>query len=52
MGYNDLTAPFEGANSEWNDEEVNINTEEGNYNDLTINTQTGVPTGNEWNTEM
>ena len=42
MGYNDLTAPFEGLNDEWNNEEVNINTEEDEYNDRTKNTQ-GTP---------
>ena len=52
MAYNDLTAPFEGANDEWNNLEISINTEEDVYNTLTINTQVPTPEGDEWNTEM
>lgn len=48
MGYNDLTDPFEGLNTAWNDEEVNINTEEDIYNDMTKTTQ-GTPVIH-WNT--
>ena len=49
--YNDLTAPFEGGNQEWNTEEANINTED--YNDQTLDTQNPPPgSGDEWNTEM
>jgi hypothetical protein len=50
MGYNDLTAPFEGGNDPWNDLEEEIC--DDTYNDLTIDTTTGVASGDEWNTEM
>lgn len=49
QNYNDLTAPHEGANDEWNDLEVNINDEEDAYNDRTKNTQ-ATPL-EYWNTE-
>jgi len=67
MGYNDLTAPFEGGNDEWNDQEVIINdllvgddtedpghpNEERSYNDLTFNVNNVPPgSGDEWNDEM
>jgi len=52
MGYNDLTAPHQGLNDEWNDKESSINTEEGTYNDLTISTQNTPGDGSEWNDEM
>lgn len=50
MAYNDLTAPFEGGNTEWNDLEITICDDESN--DLTLDTTTAVPTGDEWNDEM
>ena len=51
MGYNDLTAPFEGANDEWNNEEVNYNDEIDAYNDMTLSVGDAVGDGDEWNTE-
>lgn len=51
MGYNDLTAPFQGGNDEWNDLEVTIN--DGGINDLTLSTENVPPgSGEEWNTAM
>ncbi len=51
MGYNDLTAPFEGSNDEWNDLESSIR--DVDYNTLTLDTENPPPgTGDEWNNEM
>lgn len=51
MGYNNLTAPFEGANDEWNDLEEEIH--DLPYNDLTLDVENVPPgSGEEWNTEM